>query len=264
MSVLMVAPTRPDLPNVATEAAAVVNALGGTLVQGPVTEADVRNPASAGGFDGIWFATHAGIVDRTTRVMLSAEALSEEAVISYVAASGAAWCFLNTCSSNQLATRILDETSADVICTISENPDPAAMRTGVLFARQLALLGDPWAAYQRSKPGGNRQYNYLVNYRQREMAAAAVGGNHPSQTQQDRLQQTMDEMRRDVGTIASDVAVLKTQMRQVETKQDRADERLSRIEDQLRPAPIWQTWAMLIIGLIMCAAVVLLLLRLNG
>jgi hypothetical protein len=264
MSVLMIAPTGSDLPNVAIEAAAVVNALGGTLVQGPVTERDVRDAASAGGFEGIWFATHAGIVDGITRVLLSEESLSEESVVAYVAASGASWCFLNTCASNVLGLRILDETLADVLCTVSALPDPNAMRTGVLFARQLALLKDPWTAYQRSKPGGNRQYNFLVNYRQREMVVAGTAGSPAQSQQQERLQITMDEMRRDVGTIASDVAVLKTQMRQVETKQDRADDRLSRIEDQLRPAPVWQTWAMLIIGLIMCVAVVALLLRLNG
>lgn len=260
----MIAPTRADLPNVAIEAAAVVNALGGTLVQGPVTERDVRDAASAGGFDGIWFATHAGIVDGLTRVLLAEESLSEESVVAYVAAAGASWCFLNTCSSNVLGLRILDETPADVICTLSAESDPVAMRTGVLFARQLALLGDPWAAYQRSKPGGNRQYQYLVNYRQRDEMAAGAIVHSPTQTQQDRLQTTMDEMRRDVGAIVSDVAVLKAQMHQVELSQNRADDRLSRIEAQLRPAPVWQTWTMLVVGLIMCVAVVLLLMRLNG
>jgi hypothetical protein len=261
MSVLMIAPTRSNLPNVAIEAAAVVNALGGKLVQGPVTERDVRDAASDGTYEGIWFATHAD----GNQVLLSEGSLSEAALVAYVAASGAVWCFLNTCQSIALGKRILDQTQADVICTITDTPDGEAMRTGVLFARQLSLLGDPREAYERSKPGDDRNYLYLDNYRQRQMAAIGSAGSYPAQTQQqDRLQATMDEMRRDLGTIASDVAVLKTQMRQVEVKQDRAEERLSRIEDQLRPAPVWQTWAMLIVGLIMCVAVVLLLLRLNG
>ena len=134
MSVLMVAPTRADLPNVAFEAAAVVNALGGQLVQGAVTERDVRDAASAGSFDGIWFATHADC----NRVLLSEESLSEAALVAYVAASGASWCFLNTCQSIGLGQRIIDETQADVICTIAAAPDGEAMRTGVLFARQLS------------------------------------------------------------------------------------------------------------------------------
>jgi hypothetical protein len=252
MSVLMIAPTRSDLPNVAIEAAAVVNALGGTLVQGPVTERDVRDAASAGGFEGIWFATHAGIVEGKTRVLLTDESLSEESVVAYVAASGASWCFLNTCASNVLGLRILDETLADVICTVSELPDPAAMRTGVLFARQLALLGDPWSAYQRSKPGGNRQYNFLVNYRQREMAGINGGNTYPAA--QDRLQASMDQMSRDMSKISTDVEVLKERTTSI-------DSRLAKIENTVRPSAALPTWMLLTIGLIISMLVIFLLFR---
>lgn len=247
MSVLMIAPSRSDLPNVATEAAAVVNALGGKLLQGTVAERDVRDACSHGRSDGIWFATHT-ICDR---VLLSEDSLSEAALVAYVAASGASWCFLNTCQSIALGQRIIDETSADVICTVSANPDPDAMRTGVLFARQLALLGDPRAAYERSKPGGNRLYVYLENYRQRGMAVSGGTGSYPAQ---DRLQMTMDEMRREMSQMASDIAVLKTKLASIEARQER-------FEYQLRPIPSWQTWAMLAFGLAATIGIIGLLLR---
>jgi len=250
MSVLMIAPSRPDLPNVATEAAAVVNSLGGKLLQGTVAERDVRDACSDGSFDGIWFATHT-ICDR---VLLSEDALSEAALVAYVAASGVSWCFLNTCQSIALGQRLIDETPADVICTVSANPDPDAMRTGVLFARQLALLGDPRAAYERSKPGGNRLYVYLENYRQRGVAVNSSPGAYPAQ---ERLQMTMDEMRREMSQMASDIAVLKTKLASIETRQER-------FEYQLRPIPSWQTWAMLAFGLTATIGIIGLLMRAGG
>jgi hypothetical protein len=250
MSVLMIAPTRSDLPNVAIEAAAVVNALGGKLVQGQVTERDIRDAASAGEFSGIWFATHAGC----DRVLLSGdEYLTEAALVAYVAASGARWCFLNTCQSINLGQRIIDETAADTICTIAANPDIEAMRTGVLFARQLALLGDTRAAYERSKPGGNRLYVYLGNYRQRNMAIA----NRPELPAQDRLLTTMDELRKDISGVVTEVALLKAKTSAIE-------ERLVRIEQQLRTTVTWQSWLLLLIGMGVFAVVVLFLTRNNG
>jgi hypothetical protein len=267
MGVLVVAPSRPDLPNVAQEAAAVVNALGGRLLQGPVAEQDVRDAAAEGGFDGIWFATHAGLTpEGEVRVQLSSELLSEAAVVAYVAASGASWCLLNTCASNVLGLRILDETPADVICTISPNPDPAAMRTGVLFARQLALLGDPRTAYERSKPGGNRLYTYLDNYRRREMAAVNnnPAGGYVGYPAPERLQATMDEMRKDMAKVVTDVELLKSQTTRIDSRQQRMEDRLDEIERVLRPEPTWQTWAMLIFGLIACIGIVFLLVRAGG
>lgn len=261
MTVLMIAPTRADLPNVAVEAAAVVNSLGGRLLQGPVTERELRDAAAEGGYDGIWFATHT----RCDRVLLAEEELSEEALVAYVAASGASWCFLNSCQSIAAGQRLIDETRADVICTVSAQPDAGAMRTGVLFARQVAALGDVRAAYERSKPGGNRLYVFLENYRQREMAAiastSATAGNFPAA---ERLQTTMDEMRRDMSRVASDVEVLKSQTTRMETRQQRMEDRLDKIEHELKPIPTWQTWAMLAIGGLMCVLVALLLLRLGA
>jgi hypothetical protein len=248
MSVLMIAPTRADLPNVATEAAAVVNALGGRLVQGQVTEKDVRDACTAGQFDGIWFATHTSC----DRVLLSEESLSEAALVAYVAASGAAWCVLNSCQSIVLGQRIIDETLADVICTVAANPDPEAMRTGVLFARQLALLGETRAAYERSKPGGNRLYVYLDNYRRREMTT--IGGANAYPAAQDRLQTSMDQMSRDMSKISTDVEVLKERTTSI-------DARLAKIENIVRPPASLPTWSMLVLGLVAAVAIIFVLIR---
>lgn len=264
MSVLIIAPTRADLPDVAIEAAEVANALGGRLVQGVVTERDVRDAATEGGYDGIWFATHAGLTaEGKVMVALSTELLSEEAVVSYVSASGATWCFLNTCASNVLGLRIIDETPADVICTLSANPDPEAMRTGFLFARLLARIGTPRAAYERAKPGGNRNFAYLENYnnRRHDMTQIPTGSGGPDTT---RLQSSMDQLIRDTNSMAQDVAVLKTRTASIESQQRDIDDRLRLIERQLRPLPSWSTWAMLLIGLATCALVTLLLLRAGG
>ena len=244
MSVLMIAPTRADLPNVSIEAAAAVNALGGYLVQGNVSERDVRDASSQHQCEGIWFASHAA----ENRVMLSNESLSPEALVAYVAASGAAWCFINTCQSIALGRRLLRDTAADVICTISAAPDPDAMRVGVLFARQLALVGDPRAAYECTSPGEN--YLYLDNYRRREMTAISGAGSYPAQ---DRLQASMDQMSRDMAKISTDVEVLKERTTSI-------DARLAKIENIVRPPATLPTWLLLTIGLIISVIVIFLLL----
>lgn len=261
MSVLVIAPYRPDLPNVATEAAAVVNALGGHLVQGVVREKDVQDAASARQYDGIWFATHAGATpDGDVRVLLSEELLSADALVAYVAASGATWCVINTCQSITLGRRLLRDTQADVICTLKATPDPDAMRVGVLFARQLALVGDPRAAYEGTSPGEN--YFYLDNYR-RGMTVISGSGPYPAQDT-NRLQATMDEMRRDMSGMAADIAVLKTRTGTIDVQQREIEARLKEIERQLRPTPTWSTWLMLLIGLVTCFLITALLLRLGG
>ena len=245
MRILMIAPTRADLPNVAAEAAAVVNAHGGILLQGEVLERDLRDAASQGGFDGVWFATHS----TGGEVLLSSEALGESPLIAYVAASGASWVFFNSCTSILLAQRVVDQTAADVICTIAEAPDSLAMRTGVVFARQLAVLGNVRAAYERSRPGDNRTYVYLRG-RGLMNGTVTAGGS-------DRLLQLMDQLQRDVSAMAGDLKVLKMQ-------QDSVEQRLTRIEQQLRPSSTWQTWIMLVAGLVMAAVLIVALLRLGA
>jgi hypothetical protein len=88
-----------------------------------------------------------------------------------------------------------------------------------------------------------------------------AAGAYPAQ---DRLLAMMDEMRKDVGRVASDVEVLKSRMMAMESRQQRMEDRLDDIDDKLQPVPTWQTWVMLIVGAVMCLMVFLMLVRLNG
>lgn len=163
MKILILAPhhtAHPHLPHVANEAAAASNEHPGSkLLAGQVGERDVANAAGPGGFDMFWLATH--VVD--SDVLLSDSILPADNLITYIKASGAATVFLNTCSSVAIAQRIVDETDAHAITTVSDLPDEHAMATGILFARQLATLGDPRQAYERSKPARNKIYLFLQN-----------------------------------------------------------------------------------------------------
>jgi hypothetical protein len=163
MRILIIAPHHPDLPSVASEAAAASNAHpGSTLLAGHVSEQDIATASAVGGFDLVWLATH-GTEDH---IMLSNSILPADALITYIAASGAPLVFLNTCTSIVIAQRLVDETPATVIATVVPVPDATAMRTGILFASQLASLKDPRVAYDRSKPARNHTYIYLQNARQ--------------------------------------------------------------------------------------------------
>jgi hypothetical protein len=256
MRILMIAPTRADLPAVAKEAAAVASSHQVELLQGDdVRESDVAKAAADGGFDVIWFATHLAQDEAGGCLLLSREVLGIGAVAAYVAASGARLAIFNTCASIELAVQVLDDTPADVIATVSAAPDREAMRTGLLFARLLALCGDFRAAYERAKPGRNRQYVYLENVRTHSVRSDEAGMTmmaraEPTNQMQDRLLTTMDEMRKELGRVGTDVEVLKSKVTSIETKQDRMDARLQEIERRLSlPGRVeWDTWLVLIIS----------------
>jgi hypothetical protein len=80
----------------------------------------------------------------------------------------------------------------------------------------------------------------------------------------DRLMLGMDDLRKDMSRVGSDVEVLKSQMKTISDRQEHIENRLNSIEDKLSPPPNWQTWTMLLIGLVMSLMVFLLLVRLNG
>lgn len=266
MRILMIAPTRADLPNVATEAAAVVNQHGGMLLQGDVDERMVRDAAMKGGFDGIWFATHSN----ATRVCLSRDDLDEGALVAYVAASGAKWVFFNSCESIYLGQRVVDQTEADVICTIVEAPDTLAMRTGVLFAGALAQSGSTRNAYERSKPGDNRTYVYLTSAKRRDGVRDMVPPHgRQDATPTDRLLDSMEELRRDVSEIAGEMKALQANQTAFRDWQGRIEARLGRIEDVLHNPQMvashstWQTWALLFGGLAVMTVLVMILIKVS-
>lgn len=174
MRALILAPTHPQLPNVAGEAATVANALiGSVLLQGKITERDLAQAVAPGGFDLFWACTH-GTRDG---VLLSEGWLDAGKLITYISASGASTVMLNTCESIHLAAQIVDSTPASVVATIQEGddalPDTLAAATGAMFASQLAHTKDVRKAYERSKPGHNRTYVFLANANAQTMATTA-------------------------------------------------------------------------------------------
>lgn len=155
LNVLMVAPEHPDLPNVASEVAAVSNQHNVVRLVGTVRDGDVARAIQEGPYDVLWFATHGG----PEGILLSDGPLSVAGVGQYVRTSGAALCVLNTCDSEEAALSIIAGAPADMICTIAAVDDQDAARLGILFAGELARSSDFYEAYLRVRPEGGK-YRY--------------------------------------------------------------------------------------------------------
>lgn len=156
---LLVAPAT-NLIHIAEEVQAIVNTSGLAvrLLQGTVTESDISEALRRGSYDCLWLATHGD----ECGVLLSGDALlPTSALTALVRAHAIPFVVLNTCSSLQTAMQINQEAHADVVATIAAVPDAEAFRTGALLAHHLGLGSTPRAAYEASKPGGNRTYIYL-------------------------------------------------------------------------------------------------------
>ena len=172
LRILVIAPNHTDLPGVAMEVSEIVAHHDCTLVQGDVRDVDVVRAAADGGYDVIWWATHGS----REGVQLSSDVLPISALVQYVIASDAELCVLDTCDSLLPALSVLDDSNADVICTIGQVLDNVAMRTGMLLARALAESETFRQAYEQSRPRAHSQeYLYLVNSRRN--ADRASDGN---------------------------------------------------------------------------------------
>jgi hypothetical protein len=253
--ILIIAPTRAELPNVAAEAGAVASAHSVKLLQGIVGDQAVLEAVSAGGYDVIWFATHSG----EKGLMLSTELIDPDTIASYVASSGACLAIFNSCSSVFLGMAVLEASNAHVICTISSVPDLTAMRTGVMFASQLALLGNFREAYERSKPGGNKQYLYLTNCRQpRIVSTPPRTGNTPTsdKRQIDRLGDMIEAIKDDLHEVRTDIAVMKGDITGIKEEQTRLRDRIeiAPLRDAATSPANWQTWLLLIMVIIAAVA----------
>lgn len=155
LNILLVAPEHPDLPNVASEVAALSNQHDVVRLLGVVRDADVARAVQEGPYDVLWFASH-GDADG---VMLSDGRLSIEGVGQFLRATEARLCVLNTCDSENVALSILSSATADMICTIGTVDDQDAARLAILLAGALARSPDPYEAYLLVRPeGGNYRY----------------------------------------------------------------------------------------------------------
>jgi hypothetical protein len=157
MRVLLVAP-RTDLLLVDEEVQGVLRSgLIVTPLIGNVTSAKLLEEITSGSYDVLWFASHGD----ATGVLLSDGILSASELVPQVR-ERFKLVVLNTCQSLNVAQQLQEEANVDVICTILDVPDRQAYQTGSLLATALFKSHNVSAAYQRSKPGGNRLYLYLA------------------------------------------------------------------------------------------------------
>ena len=170
--VLLVAP-QTNLIAVDTEIQEVVNSgLTVRLLRTNATEDELADLLVNGGYQVLWFATHTAEIDGEIKIMLSDDqTMTANTLTQMVRGTGLEMLYLNTCSSLGIAQAIQDEIDLPIIATVTEVPDTLAYRTGWLYARRLAQIGDYRAAFEASKPGRNRTYVFLDSYRRarREM-----------------------------------------------------------------------------------------------
>lgn len=272
MRILLVAPAQENL-NLAVEINGVVNSHAHEvhLLSGTVVEQDVERECSEGSYEILWFASHGG----PEGIALSdGQMLTVEALVPYVRQSGAELVFINTCSSLELANNISQQTGADIICTIRNVPDRMAMRTGVSFSKQLAKGYDYRSAYENSKPGNNRVYLYITNAGSARQGAKMSDQPNPNYNgkQIDRLTVSVDEMRRQLGSMESQmgsrIAVLEYKVGQSRDQMDKLEKDIEELSDLIsgtrsmpRGADIkWQNLAVLFAAsmiLLMLATLVL-------
>ena len=246
MRILLVAPDHKEL-DIAREINGVVNSHAHSvhLLSGTVTEQDVERACAEDTYDIIWFASHG---DLEGILLSNDEYLQVEALVPYIRAAGIRLVFINTCSSLELANQIAQESSADVICTIRSVLDRTAMRTGVLFAGQLAKGLSFRDAYENSKPGNNRVYLYITNQRSPRQEAKMTGSivsevpySSSNGKQIDRLTIAVDELRKQVATLETRIAVLDSRVEALTAK-------LASNEFIHEPAVSWQTWVGMLAG----------------
>lgn len=165
MNVILVVPFFGDLPLLVTEVETLVNTLQPRRVlQGDVSElrlaAAIKEETDRGGaFDGFWLATHSS--ERV--VQLTDGELSRDALVNYIAQSGAEWVVLNGCESEGLAAGIAAIGCEVLAVALTEDgsgiKDRDAMRMAVQFAAALDRTdGDFRAAFESIPHSPHHRY----------------------------------------------------------------------------------------------------------
>lgn len=158
MNVILVVPFFGDLPLLASEVEALVNTLQPRRVlQGDVSElrlaAAIKEEVDRdGSFDGFWLATHSS----ERAIMLSDGELSRDALVNYIAQSGADWVVLNGCESEGLAAGIAAIGCEVLAVAFTEDgsgiTDRDALRMASTFATALDKLGGDFRGAFESMP----------------------------------------------------------------------------------------------------------------
>lgn len=229
MRILVVSPEHADLPNAASEIAAIDRNHDAAILKGLVRDVDIeREIAESGPFDIFWWITHG----TDSGVLLSDGLLSIQGVAEYTQASGAQLVVLNTCSSENVALEIVtsgppDGIRPDIICTVAPVDNRDAIRKGSLLAAALVKAGDFYDAFSAVKVPGDF-YRYLrgeVQYRRREP------GNEPSLAELFRL--IAGDQRLDQPGLIKEVKAVKDQMFALERRQTATENELVDVKSEL-------------------------------
>jgi hypothetical protein len=206
MNVLLVCPYHPDLPLLQSEAEALVNILKPRRVLiDDVTEGRLRSTIEddvngpEGPYQGIWLATHSS----ERAVQLSDGDLSRDALVTYVAMSGAEWIVLNGCESEGLAAGLAG-IGVDVLAVAMTEDgrgigDRDAWRLSMPLARAILECDGDLEGAVASIPSATRLHRFFP---------AAASAARAYTTDRDlgmslaRLEEKVDNLSRQVGEMA--------------------------------------------------------------
>lgn len=147
---------QPDvgLPAAAKEARRAAMELRAVVLDGEVTSADLIDAIHQVRPELVAFATHGS----EAGIQLSDGIIGVGELVADLRNAGARCVFLNTCSSRDLVRELYHELGATAIGTVRDVADGLAYRTMAHFLHNVAA-GASWReAYERSKPGQNRDY----------------------------------------------------------------------------------------------------------
>jgi hypothetical protein len=147
---------QPDvgLPAAAKEARKAALELRAVVLDGEVNSADLIEAIHQVRPELVCFATHGN----EAGIQLSDGVVGIGELVTDLRNGGAKYVFLNTCSSREVARELHHELGAVAIGTVREVADGLAYRTMAWFLRNLAEGATVREAYERSKPGQNRDY----------------------------------------------------------------------------------------------------------
>lgn len=156
---LAVAPRQPDLPMADSEVMALVNILHADLLNGDeATATHLIDMLAAGTYRRLLLLTHG---DKAGVVMADGH-LSTSQLTSFSRIGELDLIVLNTCESLDVAMAMHNELPVtDLICTVRALPDPTALYLTKQLALQLSRGLSNQDAYERSKPGQNRDYLFI-------------------------------------------------------------------------------------------------------
>ena len=171
----------PNLSASDDEIAAIANTTLDVRIVRNARITDVLN-ADYKDVDVMWFAAHGGTVNNAPGIELVDGWLEAWTISAIVKSFTVPFVYLNSCSSADVALQIINDSSARIVCTLSEINDDTAMAAATLFARRLAEHGDFERAFVETKPVANNNYRIL-------------GTGHSTMSQPDTSRQLADILR---------------------------------------------------------------------